>query len=72
MFVITLSEAISMGMVGLLLFAYLIAYVCTRIKQFQCKHSSYKENSQCHAICRNCGMDLGFIGSVRERGENDG
>ena len=37
------------------------------IKQAMCKHEEYRENMACHAICRKCGKDLGFIGTIREQ-----
>ncbi len=35
-------------------------------KQWRCKHSTYRENHACHAICTHCGKDLGFVGTVRK------
>lgn len=37
------------------------------VKTKRCKHDNYWENMRCHAICRDCGKDLGFIGTLREK-----
>lgn len=36
------------------------------LRHRNCKHDQYFENMQCHAICRTCRRDLGFIGTWRE------
>lgn len=35
------------------------------IKQSRCKHENYYETRACDAICKECGKNLGFIGTVR-------
>jgi len=35
------------------------------IKQLRCKHEEYRETPACDAICKKCGKNLGFIGSLR-------
>lgn len=35
-------------------------------KQARCKHKNYHETRACDAICSACGLNLGFIGTVRE------
>lgn len=37
------------------------------VRQARCKHASVRETSACDAICRDCGKNLGFIGSWRDR-----
>jgi hypothetical protein len=37
------------------------------IKQSRCKHSRYRETMACDAICSDCGKNLGFIGSIRDK-----
>lgn len=44
-------------------------------RQAKCDHKkhSYRETMACDAICRGCGANLGFIGTVREqRTKEDG
>ena len=66
MIVVTASEILA-GSILLLAFAALaIVQARTTWKQWRCKHAEFHENGQCHAICRACGKDLGFIGRVRE------
>jgi hypothetical protein len=36
------------------------------LKQAFCKHKDCFENGSCHAICRRCRKDLGFIGSLKK------
>ncbi len=66
-FVVTLSEAI--GVVVLLGVVGFLGYHSLRewYRQKRCSHETYFENRACHAICRGCGLDLGFIGTVREK-----
>lgn len=35
-------------------------------KQSRCKHESYRETMACDAICNACGLNLGFIGTLRD------
>ena len=59
-----------------------IALVCSLIENFpvwrrqaKCDHKKhyYRETMSCDAICRGCGANLGFIGTVREqRTKEDG
>lgn len=44
----------------------LIPIVKVAYKQRRCKHEAYRENRACHAICKHCGKDLGFIGNVHK------
>lgn len=37
------------------------------IKQTFCKHSRYRENISCEAVCLKCNKKLGFIADVREK-----
>lgn len=55
---------------GLFLIIFIIAAALTAremMKQWRCSHESFRETSACDAICNNCGKNLGFIGTVRER-----
>lgn len=37
------------------------------IRQARCKHLHYHETGSCDAICTDCGKNLGFIGSWRDK-----
>ena len=57
---------------GLIGFVLIIAYsvfigIKTWWKQKRCAHQRYRENMACHAVCNDCGKDLGFIGAWREK-----
>lgn len=67
-FVITLSDVISLTFFGLMLLFILGWALRDAWRQWRCKHESYYENSRnLDAICRGCGKNLGFIGTVRQR-----
>lgn len=51
---------------GAVLVIGLIPIVKVAYKQRRCKHETYRENHACHAICKHCGKDLGFIGNVHK------
>jgi hypothetical protein len=44
---------------------YTLFEIARGFKHRNCKHEDYFENGQCHAICRTCRLDLGFIGTWR-------
>lgn len=55
------------GIVFLVLFCIgMIPVIRSAFRQWRCKHSTYRENRACHAICTHCGKDLGFVGVVRK------
>jgi hypothetical protein len=37
------------------------------IKEARCDHKEYYETRSCDAICKNCGKNLGFIGTLRDK-----
>lgn len=52
----------------LLIFIYAaIRTVKDLMRQSRCKHERYYETSACDAVCKRCGKNLGFIGTVREK-----
>jgi hypothetical protein len=56
----------------ILLVIYCVPFVWTlwlapKVTEIFCKHEKYYENGQCHGVCRKCGKDLGFIGTLRDR-----
>lgn len=59
--------------VPLSLFVLVSVYFILRdsFKEWRCKHEKYYENMACHGICRNCGKDLGFIGTLRDKEKNE-
>ena len=67
MLVITLSEVFSLVLLGLVLLFIAGSAIKEYITQSRCKHEDVRENMACHAICRECGKDLGFIGTWREK-----
>lgn len=44
-----------------------LATLPTLIKQSRCKHHRYFEAGSCAAVCIDCGKNLGFIGTWREK-----
>jgi hypothetical protein len=58
--------------IGLLIvLAVCIMMLCsstaTARRQRKCKHLRVFETQACDAVCRDCGKNLGFIGTWRER-----
>lgn len=51
---------------GIVFLIAVILVARSAFKQWRCKHSTYRENHACHAICTHCGKDLGFVGAVRK------
>ena len=61
---------ISKVLVELIIIAIIIliivcCFIPGAVKRWKCKHENYIENGSCDAICRNCGKNLGFIGTLR-------
>lgn len=61
------------NIVAPLLFAFVVVvavglfHLPRAIRQARCRHERYFENGSCHAICRDCRKDLGFIGTWRDK-----
>ena len=66
-FVITLQDIVGGIFIGLFLVAITTISLYNIFKQAICKHENVYENMACHAICRKCSKDLGFIGTWREK-----
>lgn len=67
-FVITLGDVVSI-VIGIIASVSIAAFFVREwwIQRF-CNHDSgVNENQACHAICKGCGKDLGFIGTWREK-----
>ena len=67
MFVWTIRDVISITFFAIFAALFIIFGLRNMWKQSRCAHSRYHETSACDAICLNCGKNLGFIGTVRER-----
>ena len=71
-FVITLGDIIGIA-ISLIAIAGVVAFFVREwwVRR-SCKHNSgVNETRACHAICKSCGKDLGFIGAWRQaQGEN--
>lgn len=59
-----LAPAVALALIGLLLVPGAIRRALRRAR---CEHARFHETMACDAICKDCGKNLGFIGSVRER-----
>lgn len=61
------------GLIFLALFLLFTAWdtMGDAIAQSRCKHTRLRETQACQLVCRDCGKDLGFIGTYIEehRGE---
>lgn len=67
-FVWTLSEVVWLTVVALALIVAFIIKACTMIRMSRCKHDGgVNETGACNAICRQCGVNLGFIGAWRKK-----
>ena len=64
----SISELVGLIAFGLLVLVYTIHSVVVAFKQRMCYHDKgVNETRACEAICRNCGKNLGFIGTWREK-----
>jgi hypothetical protein len=68
-FVVTLQDVIGLGLLGLILTAIAVYSLYVWIKQTLCKHKKVYEGIGLDAICSDCGKNLGFIGTWREKNE---
>ena len=68
MFVWTASDVMHGSVVITILLISLIVGVRRFLRQARCQHLDVNETSACEAICRNCGKNLGFIGTWRDKG----
>ena len=74
MFIWTMSDFIGLAFFVAVALIAAMAGFGRWYRHYKCDHENYHENTACHAICRDCGKDLGFIGTIREakRGSSDG
>lgn len=62
------SVAVTVATVVCVVVAYALFSLPSAIKQMRCKHEHiFEDGLNCDAICRDCGKNLGFIGTWRER-----
>lgn len=68
MFIWTIGDALAVFFVLAFGLVFLAVWAHQALTQWRCKHDSgVNETMACHAICRKCGADLGFIGTWREK-----
>ena len=70
MFIYTVETIV--GLIMLILFMLVIVVMIFGSikhswKHRNCQHEKVSETSACHAICRKCHKNLGFIGTWREK-----
>lgn len=64
MLIVTLAEAIGLIIFVIFAVAWIGATIMDSIRKSMCPHDGgINETRACHAICRKCGKDLGFIGT---------
>lgn len=67
MFIWTVSDVMALFTLAILVIVWVLFLIFKQIKQFRCNHVNVFENRDCHAICRDCRKDLGFIGDWRKK-----
>lgn len=63
---ITLGDIVGLVLLALTVLVAAFIGIATAWRQWRCKHERVSENQRCHAICRDCGKDLGFIQTWRD------
>ncbi len=71
MFIWTIADLLMVSACGLVALIYVGCRAIDFWKMINCSHEKYFENRVCQAICVKCGLDLGFIGTVREERRRD-
>lgn len=66
MIVFNFLDVIAILSLLIILVIFIIFQVVSWFKYRNCTHDTYFETMACEAICRTCGKNLGFIGTVRE------
>lgn len=66
-FIVTPSDVIRLTLGALILLGIILYYGYHAVRRALCPHTRVFENGHCHAICRRCHKDLGFIGTWREK-----
>ena len=65
MFIFTFETVIVAALVLLIIVLNFYWFIKDSYKQGKCEHKDYRETMACDAVCRDCGKNLGFIGTVR-------
>lgn len=55
------------GLLVVVMVLVIITQIPIWLAQSNCEHPEVSETQACEAICRNCGKNLGFIGTWRAR-----
>ncbi len=64
----SMLEIIVVIILHIILIAIIYLEVKKALKQKFCKHESYYEQFRtCHAICKSCKKELGFIGNFKNK-----
>ena len=71
-FVITVWDVIFFGLAAIISVVAFVFGIRQYWIQRRCPHRTYGETAACHAICHQCGKDLGFIKHLRDRDEREG
>ena len=65
MFIFTVETVLTFTVIIIFIVITAISSIKKYFKQRGCDHSDYWETMSCDAVCRVCGKNLGFIGTVR-------
>lgn len=67
MFIWTIGDLFNLAIIGCVAVIFAAVYIPMAFKQWCCKHNAgVNETQACDAICRQCGKNLGFIGTWRD------
>lgn len=67
MFIWTIGDAIGLTALALIFVIFCVVGARRMLRQSRCNHARYYETSACDAICIDCGKNLGFIGTWRDK-----
>lgn len=65
MFIYSVETMVTAALIAILVLIKAWISVSDWWKYRKCEHLDYREIMSCDAICKNCGKNLGFIGTVR-------
>lgn len=72
-FVWTLKDVVGLALVAIVALVLLYLWLSQWIREARCKHDGgVTENRECNAFCRQCGKNLGFIGTWRAKQQSAG
>jgi hypothetical protein len=68
MFIFTIGDIIGLAFLAVFVLWAIFIGISRAFSEWQCKHDGgVYETMACHAQCKKCGKDLGFIGTWREK-----